>query len=197
MIRYLILFSLLTLIYSPINAFCVSPWDDFLREPDTNALVGLEKSVLANAQSCDWGNPNNRNVVPMEKQRLKLLDLVRQGNESAFRAALMIMKCWDGGDLEDFYRCGGLFFEKRPYDFLTIAKEKMISDSDLKYFLIMLPLHTVDKSAVRISMLEKRIILLKKINGKSLNELKRKGLFFLEGEKEKIVSPGGGSPGRP
>jgi hypothetical protein len=150
--KYLI--TLLLLVFFPMNVFCISPWDDFFREPGPNALVTLENSILSSAQSCNWGNPNNRNVLPSENQRLKLFDLICQGNESAFRAALMVIKCWDGGDLEDFYRSSGVFFEKKPYVFSTIVKERKISDSNLKYFLTMLPLHTVDNSAIRISILK-------------------------------------------
>jgi hypothetical protein len=162
------------------NAYCCSRWDVFLREPDKDALVVLENTVIASEQRC------SQDVAPAQKQRSKLFELIREGNPSAFRAALLVSKCWDGGEVEDFYRSVGVFFEAQPRAFLQIAKEKTIPDSQLRYFLIMLPLDTVDNIDHKISVVENRIAVLKGCSDKSFSEIKKRGLFFLEKEKENL-----------
>jgi hypothetical protein len=183
--KYLIL-SLLLLVCVPANAYCGEHWANFLKQPDKKALVALEKSISVNAQKCNWGDPNNAIVAPTEKQEFQLFDLIGTGNLSAFQAALLVHKCWDGGDLEDFYRSVGIFFEKQPLVFLRIVKEKAIQDSEIVDMLTMLPLDTVDDIGRKISMVENRIKKLKNISDESLSEITRKGLSSLEKEKDNL-----------
>lgn len=181
-----LILSLVLLEALSVNAYCGSHWDEFLSQPDKTALIMLEKSIAARAQHCSWGNPNNKDVAPTEKQNIKLFELIGKGNESAFRAALLISKCLDGGELEDFYRSAGIFFEKRPYVFLQIIQEKTISDLEIRYLLTMLPLDTVDNISKQIFIIENRIKILKNNNDKSLIKIKEKGLSFLENKKEEL-----------
>ena len=165
-----------------VSAFCNSPWDDFLENPNPDGLVMLKKSIGKNAEGCDFGNPINQSIAPRDNQLTKLLNIVEMGNESAFRAALMISKCLDGGDLEDFHRSVGMFFEKKPRVFLKIIKERTTSDSELGYFLAMLPLDSVDNIDLQLSMTKKRIKILKNIHDAQFSELKAKGLSILKKE---------------
>jgi hypothetical protein len=181
-----LILSLLILTFLPVNAYCDSQWDRFLKQQNEDSLLILEKSIAIKAQKCNWGDENNKNVTPTAKQELLLFNLIDMGNSYAFQAALLVHRCWDGGDLEDFYRSSGMFFEKRPLLFLQIAKEKAISDSEINYMLTMLPLDTVDNINLNISMVENRINVLKKIDDESLNEIRKKGLSFLETEKNDL-----------
>jgi hypothetical protein len=170
-----------------VKAYCSSPWDKFLMHPGKDALVTLEGAIAASAQNCSWGNPSNRVVAPKKKQVKQLFALIVKGNESAFDAALMVSKCLDGGDLEDFYRSTGIFFEIQPRFFLQIVKNRAIPYSEIRYLLTMLPLDTVDNIDRKISVVEKRIKILKNISNESFKEIKEKGLSFLENEKENLV----------
>src|SRR5208337_1372602 len=105
-------------------------------------------------------------------------------NPFAFQATLLVSKCWDGGDLEDFYRSAGIFFEKQPLVFLQSGKEMGISDSEIVYMLTMLPLDTVDDIDLQISMIKNRIEKLKNIDDESLNEIKIKGISSLENVRD-------------
>ena len=91
--RYLIL-SLLLFVCLSTNAYCSSQWDKFLKQPDKEALVMLEKSIATSAQRCNWGDPSNMDVAPTEKQELQLFHLVSTGNQTAFHAALLVRKGW-------------------------------------------------------------------------------------------------------
>jgi hypothetical protein len=183
--RYLIL-SLLLLVCLSTNAYCNEHWASFLKQPDKKALVVLKKSIATSAKSCGWGNPSNAAVAPTEKQELQLFHLISTGNMSAFQAALLVHKCWDGGDLEDFYRSAGILFDTRPLVFLQTVKEKAIQDSEIVDMLTMLPLDTVDDIGRQISMVENRIKKLKNISDESLSEIKRKGLSSLEKAKDDL-----------
>ncbi len=163
-----------------VNAYCSSQWDDFLLHPDKDALMALENNITASAQRC------SPDVAPAQKQRTKLFEFIRGGNPFAFNAALLVSRCWDGGELEDFYRSAGTFFELQPRVFLHIAKERAIPDSQLRYLLTMLPLDTIDNIDHKISVVENRIKILKSLSDGSLSEIKRKGLTLLKKEKENL-----------
>jgi len=170
-----------------VNAYC-SPWDDFLKKPKVDGLVMLKKSIGKNAEECDFGNPINQSIAPDDKQINKLFGFICHGNESAFRAALMVSKCFGTGDSEDFYRSSGLFFERKPLTFLKIIKEKKIQDSELEDFLTMLPLYSVDKVDLKISMIKNRIKILGNIHDQRFNMLKTNGMRYLRKEKEFLES---------
>ena len=169
-----------------INAYCGSPWEAFLQRPDKDALAMLKSSIAVSAQRCSWGNPGNPDVAPTEKQDKQLFELIGKGNESAFRAGLLVSRCLDGGELEDFYRSAGNFFEAQPHKFLQIVKKNAIPDSQLSNLLTMLSLDTVDDFDRQIYIIENRISLLGGVVDDSLKEVKKLGLRSLEKEKENL-----------
>lgn len=176
----------LTFLWSfTVNANGSSHWDAFLKRPDEDAFVMLEKSIAARAQRCDWGKPINLDVAPAE-MRTRLFELIAKGNESAFRAGLLVSRCLDGGDLEDFYRSAGTFFEVQPHAFLQRAKEKIFSDSQLRHMLTTLPLDTVDNIDRKISVVQNRIAILKAIGDSSFEEIRKRSLSVLEKEKDDL-----------
>jgi hypothetical protein len=162
------------------NAFCASPWHEFLMSPDKHGFASLGKSIGERASHCNWGNASNKSVAPLPEEQTRLFSLMEKGNEWAFRAALMACKCWDGGDLEDFYRSGGIFFEIQPRTFLRAVKEQALPDQELGDLLTMLPLNTVDNVELQISTVRKRIKIMKSINDDTLQETKKRGLSFLK-----------------
>lgn len=166
-----------------INTYSNSPWEAFLQSSDKDGLAILMNSIAASAQRCSWGNPTNQNVTPTERQNKQLLELISKGNEPTFFAVLLVSRCLDGGDLEDFYRSAGNFFEAKPRVFLQIVKGRGISDSQIKYLLTMLPLDTDDIDR-KVNIVDNRIALLRRIDEGTLEEIKKRGLSFLEKEKK-------------
>ncbi len=164
----------------PVSAHCGSQWDEFLRHPDKDKLVTLEETIKTSAQRCSSG------VAPVQKHRTQLFKFISRGNPSAFHAALLVFRCWDGGELEDFYRSAGIFFELQPHFFLRRVKEGKIEDSQLRDLLTMLPLDSVDNIDYQISVVENRITILRSIADESFREIRTKGVNFLEKEKEDL-----------
>lgn len=161
-------------------------WTTFLSNPDEMQFTALEQAIGTDAAKCRWGDPHNRDVVPTEAQQRQLFDLIRAGNVSAFRAGLLMERCWDGGDLEDFYRSTGIFFQVQPRAFLQIVKEKSIPDSTFESLLTSLPLDTVDDIDRMVTVVDARIDLLAMVNEHSLESVKTKGLCFLKEQKKDL-----------
>lgn len=162
------------------NAYCSSTWDEFFLQPDKNAVLVLENAIVMSKEHC------SQDISPSQKHRTQLFALISGGNPWAFRAALLVSKCWDGGELEDFYRSSGTFFEQQPLFFLQLVKDKEISELQLKLLLTMLPLDTVDNIDRKISVVEGRIVILKCFSDEAFNEISKRGLYFLEKEKENL-----------
>ncbi len=165
-----------------VNAYSGMHWDEFLKQPDKDSLAELEDEISASAVRCSWGNPNNRDVVSVEAGQ-QLFRLMTKGDEFAFRAGLLLVHCLDGGELEDFHRSAGLFFEAKPSVFLQIVEEKKVPDAAIKSMLTMLPLDTVDNIDRAISVVERRMAMLEAISDGRFDNLKKVGLSFLEDQK--------------
>lgn len=161
-----------------VNAHCSSKWDQFLQNPTNDSLIVIQKSVEDSPMHC------RVEVIPVQHQRIQLFKLISDGNPLAFRAALLVSECLDGGELEDFYRSTGAFFERQPQVFMHIVKDQGIQDTQLNYMLTMLPLNTVDNINLKLSVVENRVAILKSINNKSFIEIREKGLIFLEKERQ-------------
>lgn len=165
-----------------VNAYSDMHWDEFLKKPDEDSFVELEDEISVSAERCNWGNPKNRDVVSVEAEQ-QLFRLIANGDEFALRAGLLVMRCLDGGELEDFHRSAGLFFESKPSVFLKIAEEKKVPNAAIKSMLTMLPLDTVDNIDRALSVIEKRMAMLKAISDSRFDNLKKAGLSFLGNQK--------------
>jgi hypothetical protein len=176
--RWLPLFGLL--VCGSVQADITSNWDKFLKFPDGDNFLTLSNSVAAMPDRC------NRSVAPDQSQRTLLFGLIRKGNQLAFHAALIVSKCFDGGEAEDFDRSAGLFFETKPLNFLQLAQENKVSDPELKRMLIMLPLETVDDIDAKIVVLKKRIRILSAVNDYEVENVKKTGLAFLASEDREL-----------
>ena len=183
-IKYLIL-SFVVFGGCSVNAYSGMYWDEFLKQPDKESLVRLENEISTSAKHCSWGDPKNSDVVSVEVGQ-QLFRLIAKGNEFAFRVGLLVEHCLDGGELEDFYRSAGLFFEVRPSVFLQIVEEKKVPYTAIKSMLTMLPLDTVDNIDRAISVVERRMAMLEAIGDSRFDNLKKLGLSFLEDQKEML-----------
>lgn len=180
--RYVYMALLLSFSYA-CSAVNHSAWEVFLKQPNKNSFLKLSDEI--NVERCGWGNPENHGIVPAGVRK-QLFTLIASGNESAFEAGLFIYRCLDGGDLEDFYRNAGLFFEVEPHAFLSILTERKTPESDVKFMLTNLPLDAVDNIDRAIQVIKNRRKLLKNIGGTSVAELKNLGLSFLEQEQQNL-----------
>lgn len=185
-IKYFVLFVVFLTCFN-VSAQTLHQWDEFLIKPNDNTFIALENYISNSQQKCSWGNPSNSSVISSENRK-QLFELISNGNESAFRAGLLVEKCMDGGDLEDFYRSSGLFFEKNPYVFIKTVKDRAVSASSIEYMLTMLPLDSVDNLDRQLFIINNRISLLKKVDEDSFKEILNIGSTCLRREKNSILN---------
>lgn len=164
------------------EAFCGSEWDGFLHRPNHKMLRSLERVLPSNAKACD------EIEMPGPRHASRLFALIREGNQSAFSVGLSMSKCWDGGELEDFYRSAGTFLELEPQAFLSAARQRKVTESQLQYLLTMLPLELVDDLDAKIGTIDHRIAILKKTRVPSLQSVRKKSLLILQREKQELSS---------
>lgn len=160
-----------------LPAYGDSPWQAFVESPDASGLTRLTAAMATASKPC------NRVRLPGEGDTRRLLHEVKQGNEAALRAARLIQHCWDGGDLEDFYRAAGECFEARPGTFLSIVGKSRGSESDLEYMVTMLPLEVADNPGAAIDTLNRRITAVNSVKDITLVAIKQQVLRLLEQER--------------
>jgi len=161
-------------------------WEEFLKQPGKGSFIDLEEEIITKSGHCSWGNPKNHEVVSVEEGQ-QLFKLIEKGDEFSFKAGLLVMHCLDGGELEDFHRSAGQFFEVKPSVFMKIVDEKKIPDLSIKSMLTMLPLDTVDHIDRAVSVVERRISILEAIDDSQFDNLKRIGLSYLTDEKAMLT----------
>lgn len=169
-----------------VNGYSSSLWDGFLQNPTSNNFNILKSKIIALSQVCD------QKTQLTYLQTDKLFSYVTDGNSSAFRAALLISSCFDGGDLEDYDRSVGVYFTKHPNDFLAVVCEERISNENVNDMITMLPLSLVDDFNAQRAEISKRIALLKAIHDPKYQKLINKLRTYLE-QSEKLL-PAAGQP---
>jgi hypothetical protein len=132
------------------------PWDRFLQHPDASSFAELSQKV--DGRQCGWGKPANKEMVP-DRVRGPLFDLIANGNEGAFQIGLSSLRCFDGGDLEDFYRAAGEFMEQQPKLFLRNVTDRKVPRSDVASMASSVP--TNDDPDAALKKVGKRIALLR------------------------------------
>jgi hypothetical protein len=165
--------SLVTLSVTSVHAQGGSEWDEFLQHPGDKTFAELQARVASSARDCE------EDVSATNDQRSKLFGLIRDGNEQAIHAGLLVSHCFDGADAEDFYRSAGVFLEDRPRAFLQIAEDSEVSDRELDRMVTMLPIETVDDFDARLAEVHTRIAKLEAVDDPALVMLKREALGAL------------------
>lgn len=92
-----------------------------------------------------------------DSEYVKLLSLVKGGNELAISLAFGQISSRDGGELGDLYRALGLSLEARPSLFIESVQKLNLEGKSLEPLLTMLPLETVDNLKLKYEMLENRL----------------------------------------
>lgn len=154
--------------------------DIFLKEP-------IEKSFL------NWQSEFNTTSVRCKQQdrfdnneRDNLFRLIREENLFALKIGLQSYSCWDGGELEDFYRSVGIFFDSNPADFFTMVHMQSIVLVDLRFMVSLLPLEMTDDFDRQIELLDKRINSVKKFGNQSSTETSQSLLNILTESKAEL-----------
>ena len=164
------------------NTYCSPLWDSFLQNPTSEHFAALKSTDLSSQQLCNQSNQLTYS------QTDKLFQYVSNGNAEALRAAVLISECFDGGNLEDYYRSTGIYFTKHPSNFIRVIYEERVSDNDLQYMVTMLPLSLVDNLEGQRCEINKRMTLLEQIDNPMFAKIKDKLLAYLE--QAKVKYPG-------
>lgn len=122
------------------------PWERFLQNPDGGFFIELSQKV--DGSQCGWGKQANKEVVP-DRVRAPLFDLIAGGNENAFLIGLSGLRCFDGGDLEDFYRSAGKFMEQHPQRFLSDVTDRNVPERDVASMASSVPTNDDPAGALR------------------------------------------------
>ncbi len=126
-------------------------WSRFLAAPDSVHALAVVRSAQA-SRTCGEAAP-----LPISDEDLyRVLDLMVRGNVWAFRVALTVSDCLDGGALEDYLKAGGQLFDSQPIAFLVAAQQAGLSPSDFKEMVLMTPESLVDNFAGQARLLRRR-----------------------------------------
>lgn len=160
------------------NDDVASTWSSFVESPSPENEQLLMAAIGEDLENCGWGNPENLNAVP-DRFRQDLFDSIAGGNLPSYRTGLRIEKCLDGGDLGDFRRSAGMFFDARPDTFLDESIRGGVTAERIAELVSALPLTLVDDPkrqrdlvVERISKLERsRVSLKSQVTTSALNTL--------------------------
>jgi len=180
--NHLVIFIIIVsgcLVNANANANTSIYWKEFLDSPNKITLAELKKNIGKFTTGCDWGKDINQLAIPLAKHQ-QLFELIEGGDQLAFDAGLYIVKCLDGGELGDFYRSVGSFFEEKPYVFFLKIRDRSILRNSLKLMLTTFQLDLVDDLNQQLLVTEKRVLLIKSICDEISAETMNLGLFFLE-----------------
>lgn len=163
------------------DASAGEPWGEFLQKPDAGSRKALSAGI--DPSRCDWGSPANAEVVP-DLVRGPLFELTSQGNENAFLIGLSAVRCFDGGDLEDFYQSAGKFMERHPQRFLTEVTERNVASSEVVSMVV--SVFIVDDNDAKLQKIVQRIALLREVNDEKVARLQAESVRALQEREEDL-----------
>lgn len=132
------------------------PWSSFLESPSSESERHLLANIAEDLEGCGWGKAENQGAIP-ERFRQDLFDLVASGDSASYRVGLRIEKCLDGGDLGDFRRSTGLFFDTNPHAFLEESIREGVSPERVAEFIASSPLSLLDDPSNQRNLVMERI----------------------------------------
>lgn len=160
----------LILVGEAISASPADQWEAFLKNPDETNYNELTAIISKEPCVCDWGSKCNDVLLP-QYVRVRLFELIRSGEEYPLRLGLNLINCLDGGDLGDFYRASGIYFEIDPNRFFELATSMLPAASIVK-IIVALPLYMTDDQIRQIKSLKKRLEILKNVEGDEFTTIK-------------------------
>lgn len=154
--------------------------DLMLERPTEDSFLHWKEAFEVTSDDC-----HEKSGFDNEK-RSRLFDLMRSGNSYAVQVGVMSFHCLDGGELEDFYRSAGSFFDKNPDELMRIVHAYPVSGSALEHMVTMLPLETVDDIDGRIVLIEKRIGALQRLSSQPSHSVSQRLIWALEEYKARL-----------
>lgn len=161
------------------------PWATFLGAPTLENERHLMGAINSNLEKCDWGNAENRFAVP-DNVRQDLFALIASGDTSSLRVGVNIEKCLDGGDLGDFRRSAGKFFDRRPNIFVDEVLKLGISPERFSALITRLPLELVDNRTGQAELVRSRRSKLKETRSSANAVLYQHGASALDEIEESL-----------
>jgi hypothetical protein len=113
---------------------------------------------------------------------MQLFRRIEGADPYALIIGISLAQCWDGGELEDFYRSSGIFFDRNSSYFLRITSQRHVNCPDLKRMVTMLPLETTDDMHAKQILVDARILLLTRTKPDSYSACIRSALVELKSE---------------
>jgi len=168
------------------NDTSADSWSKFIDESDPINEGTLLLDLSRKVSECGWGKSENALVAP-EPIRQELFSQIRSGSDSSLRVGFFIEKCLDGGDLGDFRRSAGQYFDAKPKEFLQEISASNVSIESFKSALTMLPLTLVDNLDGQIELVRSRMFKLGAIQERRFADLSSIGLQALEEQETFLI----------
>lgn len=163
-----------------------SIWASFVASPSPQNEQLLMAEIEEELEECGWGKSENQNAVP-DRFRQDLFELISDGDSPSYRVGLRIEKCLDGGDLGDFRRSTGLFFDTNPDAFLEESKSQDVSPERFAELITSLPLALADDPISQRNLVIERIGKLERPQVSAESQLIGNALTALR-EREQLLS---------
>ena len=186
------LLFLLCLLLSAGVSNADAPWRQFLDAPTEKNYFPAAKYIKSDSTCEGEWHTNYKYAWSL----MSLFSLISSGNENAFKLGLVTHSCLDGGNLGDYYRSVGLFFEKKPNQFFTIVQEEKLTIDQIMSMVTSSPLELVDKIDKQMESAQNRIHLVETLSVRIDNEIKIKiistlndKLNFLENIPPHLITP--------
>ncbi len=185
---------ILTLTFSALLVACtysnssgLDPWATFVGAPSPGNERELMNGIVSDLGKCGWGEAENKIVVP-DEFRPQLFQQIANGNAPSFRIGLQIEKCLDGGDLGDFRRSAGQFFDRKPDEFLQQIIASEVPLESYKSLLTKLPLTLVDNVDGQNELIRSRIRKLSEITESKYADIKAVGVQSLREQERSLAN---------
>jgi hypothetical protein len=163
----------------------VEVWRQFLGAPVERNYASLVARISGSVSDCDWGSPVNEKVIP-STIRHELFDKVASGDDESFRVGVMVARCLDGGDLGDFFRSAGVYFEQRPLEFLETVRDAAVTEDTFESLLATLPESLVDDLDGQIRATANRVRILEQLVTVEYEDLRALGIGILRAQEQSL-----------
>jgi hypothetical protein len=133
-------------------------WQVFIDVPDHGNFSELSEYLSTKVADCDWGSAANADVLSVEFAQ-SLFSLVAEGNDLAFQIGITVLPCLDGGELGDFFRSSGRYFDVHPRKFVKALAQAKVETNQIIRMLTMAPADSYNDFDQRLLRISQRIIL--------------------------------------
>lgn len=152
----------------------------FLKNPTKETFLNWKEANDATPHQCQQQRGFDN------EKRAALFDLIRNGNVYSLQTGMLFFYCWSGGELGDFNRSAGLFFDQYPQEFMRIVHDQKVPEDAIERMISMLPLELVDNINGKVALIERRINILAAFKEPSLQPRAQRLIRVLEENKTRL-----------